>query len=104
MKKERVIISQKARSSLREIYDYIRTRSKSTETAHYVRKSMVDACLDLKRFSGYSKESYLEEFPEDYRSISIWSYVIIYVVREKEVRVLNIVHSKQDPEIRKELR
>ncbi|MCF8374052.1 MAG: type II toxin-antitoxin system RelE/ParE family toxin [Bacteroidales bacterium] len=101
IKIEKVVISRRARNSIDEIYSYVKDRSKSIETAHYVRKTILDKCLSLKHFSGYSKEPYLEEFPEDYRSVSIWSYVIIYVVRKNMVSVLNVVHGKQDPEVRK---
>lgn len=103
IKIEKVVISRKARNSIDEIYRYVKNRSKSIKTAHYVRKTILDKCLSLKNYSGYSKEPYLEEFPEDYRSISVWSYVIIYVVRNNVVRVLNVVHGKQNPEIRKSI-
>ncbi|MBN2819628.1 MAG: type II toxin-antitoxin system RelE/ParE family toxin [Bacteroidales bacterium] len=103
-KNEKVVITRRARSSIKEIYDYIKNRTKSIEPAHRVRKAIIEKCMSLKSFSGYSKEPYLEEYPEDYRSVSIWSYVIIYVVRDKEVRVLNIVHGKQEPEVRKDIK
>jgi plasmid stabilization system protein ParE len=103
VKIEKVVISRTARNSIAEIYEYVKNRSNSAETAQYVRKAIVDKCLSLKTFAGYSKEPYLEEYPEDYRSVIIWSYVIIYVVRKKIVRVLNVVHGKQDPEVRKRI-
>lgn len=59
--------------------------------------------LSLKDFSGYSKEPYLKEYLEDYRSVSLWSYIIIYLVKEKQVRVLNVVHGQEHPESRKKL-
>ena len=100
IKRERVIITRRARNSIANIYKYIKTREKSAEKAHYVRKAIIDKCFALKEFAGYSKEAYLEDYPEDYRSISIWSYVIIYTVTNKEVRILNVVHSSQSPESR----
>lgn len=100
---KRVIITRRARSSIKEIFDYVKERTKSIDTAHRVRKSIVEKCMSLKNFSGYSKEPYLEEYPEDYRSVNIWSYVIIYVSKDKETRILNIVHGKQEPKSRKDL-
>ena len=100
---EKVIISRRARKTIEEIYKYVKDRSKSVEAVHYVRKSIVDKCHSLKEFAGYAKEPYLEEYPEDYRSVSLWSYIIIFVIRKNVVRVLNIVHGKQNPEIRKNL-
>ncbi|MGV9206270.1 MAG: type II toxin-antitoxin system RelE/ParE family toxin [Promethearchaeia archaeon] len=38
-----------------------------------------------------------------YRSVSIWSFIIIYTVTEKDVRVLNVVHSSQNPESREDI-
>lgn len=101
MKRERVIIARKAQRSIKEIYEFIKNNEKSVEKAHYVRKAIIEKCLELKNFSGYSKESYLEDYPEDYRSVSIWNYVIIYTATEKEVRILNVVHSSQNTESRK---
>jgi plasmid stabilization system protein ParE len=101
MKTEKVVITRLARASLREIFDYIKKREKSLTNAHYVRQAIVNKCHSLKDFSGYSKESFLEEYPEDYRSVSIWDYVIIYLVNDNEVRVLNIVHGKRHPDTRK---
>ncbi len=101
MKVEKVVIARMARASLREIFDYIKKREKSVTRAHYVRQAIVNKCLSLKDFSGYSKESYLEEYPEDFHSVSIWDYVIIYLVNDNEIRVLNIVHGKRHPDTRK---
>ena len=103
IKKEKVVITRRARASLREIFDYIKEREKSVSKAHYVRQAIVNKCLSLKNFSGYSKESYLEEYPEGFRSVSIWDYVIIYLVNDNEVRVLNVVHGKRHPDTRKKI-
>ena len=103
LKSKDVVITRLARSSIREIYEYIKNREKSTSAAHFVRESIIKKCLSLKDFSDYSQEPYLEEYPEDYRSVSIWSYVIIYVVKEKQVRILNVVHGKEHPESRKNI-
>ncbi|MBU0766132.1 MAG: type II toxin-antitoxin system RelE/ParE family toxin [Bacteroidetes bacterium] len=103
MKKERVVITRRARASLQEIFDYIKEREKSVTKAHYVRRAIVNKCQSLKKFSGFSKETYLEEYPENFRSVSIWDYVIIYLANDKEVRILNIVHGKKHPEARKDI-
>ena len=103
LKNKEVVITRLARTSIREIYEYIKNREKSVSKSHYVRESIINKCLSLKDFSGYSKEPYLEEFPEDYRSGSLWSYVIINIVKEKQVRVLNVVHGQEHPEARKKL-
>ena len=68
-----------------------------------MRKTIISNCFELKTFSGYSKETYLENYSGDYRSVSIWSFIIIYTVTEKDVRVLNVVHSSQNPESRENI-
>ncbi|NLX72123.1 MAG: type II toxin-antitoxin system RelE/ParE family toxin [Bacteroidales bacterium] len=103
LKNKEVVITRLARTSIREIYEYIKNREKSVSKSHYVRESIINKCLSLKDFSGYSKEPYLEEFPGEYRSVSLWSYVIINIVKEKQVRVLNVVHGQEHPEARKKL-
>jgi len=103
LKREKVLITQRAQQSIKEIFNYIKNRAQSIEKAHHVRNAIIEKCIGLKKFSGYSKEKYLEEFPEDYRSVSLWNYVIIYTATKNEIRVLNVVHSHQHPESRKEL-
>lgn len=102
MKREKVVISLKARTSLREYVKYLKEEV-SPEVAERVRTGIINKCKQLKNFSGYSKEPYLEDEPLDYRSVSIGSYLIIYRVTEKEVRVLNIVHTSRHPDIRKDV-
>ena len=42
----------------------------------------------------FSKEPYLENKGKDYRSVTKWSYKIIYRITENEVRILEIVHTE----------
>jgi len=102
MKKDRIIITNKARASLRSYFEYLKVEV-SLETAQHVRDEILSKCAKLKDFSGYSKEKYLEDEPEEYRSITLWHYNIIYTVTEQEVRVLNIIHTSRNPEKRKDL-
>lgn len=102
MKKARVIISNKARASLRGYIEYLK-REVSEETAEYVRQGLITKCGQLKDFSGYSKERYLADEPIEYRSVTQWDYNIIYTVTKDEVRVLNIIHTSRHPDKRKEI-
>lgn len=96
MKKERIIISFKARKSLRDFHNYL-VREVSKETAEYIVKGILHRCRQLKDFSGFSKEPNLEELPGDYRSVTQWNFKIIYSVEKDEIRVLNIIHTSRDP-------
>jgi len=71
LKNKEVVITRFSRISIRKIGDYIKNREKSVSIAHYVRESIISKCLSLKDFSGYSKEPYLEEYLEDFRSVSL---------------------------------
>jgi plasmid stabilization system protein ParE len=102
MKKRRVIISFKARNSLHEYYEYLR-KEVSKETAEYVKNGILQRCTQLKDFSGFSKEFYLDELPGDYRSITQWKYKIIYKVTENEVHILNIIHTSRSTDKLKDI-
>jgi plasmid stabilization system protein ParE len=97
MKRRRVIISFKARNSLREFHSFLMQKV-SKEIADYVIKGILQRCRQLGNFSGFSKEYYLEELPGEYRSVTQWSYKIIYKLEMEEIRVLNIIHTSRDPE------
>ena len=103
LKKKKVVITRLARSSIHEIYEFVKQKEKSVEIAHYVRKGILDKCFELEDFSGYSNEPCLEDYSVDYRSVSKWSYIIIYSTKDEVVRVLNVLHGKEKPESRKKL-
>jgi len=44
----------------------------------------------------FSSESYLAHKGNEYRSVTKWSYKIIYRIREKEVRILEIIHTSRN--------
>lgn len=102
IRKTRVIISHKARASLRGYYEYLRDEV-SEETARHVKNGIISKCKSLKNFSGYSIETYLEEEPVEYRSVSKWEYNIIFLVKNDEIHVLNIIHTKMHPDKRKDI-
>ena len=99
IKREKVVISRKAHESIKSIFNRLR-REVSLETAQNVRDSIIEKCKGLKNFSGYSKEHYLEG---DYRSITIWDYVVIYRVVKDVVRILNVIHTSMHPDQRKDI-
>jgi len=94
-----VVISQSAQRSIKEIYDYIKKRE-SKAVAHKVRETLIVRCKELGQFSGYSKEHYLDSLEGDYRSVTIWDYIIIYRVSELEIRILQIIHASRHPDKR----
>lgn len=101
IKREKIVISEKAKAFIKRIVEYLKEEA-TPEIAEKVRKGILTECKDLKNFSGYSKERYLEEEPGDFRSVHKWDYIIIYTVTEKEVRILNISHASMHPDTRKD--
>jgi len=103
LRKDKVVISNKARNSIKEIFEEIKERKQSVSIAHYVRKGILDKCLELKNFSGYSQEEFLKDLSGNYKSVSKWNYLIIFTVSDNEVRVLNVVHTGKHPNARKDI-
>ncbi len=99
--KKKIVVSYKARSSIKNISDYLKENA-SPEVAKYVRDGIFAKCKSLKDFSGYSVERFLEDEPEKYQSVTHWDYNIIFKVVINQVRVLNVVHCKQHPSVRKQ--
>lgn len=102
MRRNKVIFSLKAKDSLRDIIIYLKQNA-SSAVAEHVRKGLIEKCKSLEDFSGYAKERYLDDLPEEYRSICKWDYVIIYQLRDKEIWILNIIHTRRHPMKRKDI-
>lgn len=102
IKRNKVIISFKARESLKSHIEYLK-REVSEATASYIRNGILDKCHQLKDFSGYSRERYLENEPVEYRSVTKWNFNIIYTRNDDEIRILNIIHTSQHPSQRKNI-
>ena len=85
-----------AKNSLDQIYDHI--AKDSTSAARHVKKSLVNLAHSLNDFpEKYSREEYLIEEPENYRSVSKWSYKIIYEVTEEYLILADVFHTRQHP-------
>lgn len=95
MKSYRVIWDNSAKESLKLIVQYIRKESPSA--AKKVRAELLKLTASLKKLpERFSVEPYLEHKGKQYRSVTKWSYKIIYRIGEKEVRVLEILHTSRD--------
>jgi plasmid stabilization system protein ParE len=102
MQSEKVVISKKAQESIKKIFNFVR-RESSLNTAQKVKAEIMHRCKNLKDFSGYSKERYLDELKNEYRSVTVWDYNIIYRVTTNNVRVLNVIHTSMHPDKRKDI-
>lgn len=63
-----------------------------------VKKALVKLAHSLSNFpEKYSVEEYLADEPENYRSVSKWSYKIIYEISEDCIIIADIFHTSQHP-------
>lgn len=85
-----------AKERLDEIYDYI--AQDSVSAARHVKKELIKLAGNLNDFpEKYSKEEFLIDKPENYRSVSKWSYKIIYEITEECLIIVDIFHTSQHP-------
>ena len=86
----------KAKENLDRIYDFI--AEDSVSAARYVKKNLVKLAHSLNDFpEKYSREEYLTNEPENYRSVSKWSYKIIYEVTDECLIIADVFHTSQHP-------
>ena len=102
LNRKKVIISRLAQESILEIHAYLKKKS-TLETARYVKANIIAKCKSLSAFSGYSEERFLKKLDGNYKSVTIWSYVIVFSQTDKEIRILNVIHSSRHPDKRKRL-
>jgi plasmid stabilization system protein ParE len=87
---------KRAKGNLDKIYDKIAEDSENA--ARYVKKELIKLAHSLNDFpEKYSKEEYLADEPENYRSVAKWSYKIIYEVTEECIIIADIFHTSQHP-------
>ncbi|MGR9012171.1 MAG: type II toxin-antitoxin system RelE/ParE family toxin [Gammaproteobacteria bacterium] len=88
-----VIWSEIAKTDLRAIYNYIANDSK-----HYAKKVAQDIREKTDILSGLPNMGRVVPEMEDkyIRELSLYSYRIIYEVKNEQVYILTIVHKRQD--------
>jgi len=93
-----------AKNNLDEIYAYI--AKDSIIAAQRVKKELVKLAHSLNDFpEKFSIEEFLANEPENYRSVTKWSYKIIYEVTEQYIIIVDIFHTSQHPsKIKKDIK
>jgi plasmid stabilization system protein ParE len=101
-KRYRVIWDTRAKESLKSIILYI--KEESPAAARKVRSELLKLTASLNKMpERFSMEPYLEHKGNEYRSIAKWSYKIIYRVAEEEVRILEIIHTRRNTTVIKDI-
>ena len=93
-----------AKENLDFIYDFI--AKDSIPAAKKVKKELVYLTQSLNDFpEKYQADEFLADEPGNYRSVSKWSYKIIYEITDKCIIIADIFHTSQHPaKIRKSVR
>jgi len=93
-----------AKNNLDDIYTFI--AEDSIAAARKVKKELIKLAHSLNDFpEKFSIEEYLVDEPENFRSVSKWSYKIIYEVTEEYIIIIDVFHTSQHPsKIKKEIR
>ena len=75
--KELLSPEKRRNPSVRNLRTFIK-QEKSVETAKKVKSAIISRCRNLAYFSGYSPEPYLSELGNDYRSVYLWSAIVLF--------------------------
>ena len=85
-----------AKNNLDDIYAYI--AEDSVAAARKVKKELIKLAHSLNDFpKKFSIEEYLADEPENFRSVSKWSYKIIYEIAEECIIIVDVFHTSQHP-------
>lgn len=87
---------KKAKENLDSIHDYI--AKDSIRAARYVKKEIIKLAHSLNDFpEKYSEEENLISEPGNFRSVSKWSYKIIYEITNDCLIIVDIFQTSQHP-------
>jgi len=87
---------RQAKENLDAISDYI--AEDSVLAAKRVKKELINLAGSLNNFpEKFSTEDYLADVPGNYRSVSKWSYKIIYEVTDDCIIIADVFHTSQRP-------
>ncbi len=93
-----------AKKNLDDIFEYI--AEDSITAARKVKKELLKLAHSLNDFpEKFSVEEFLANEPENYRSVTKWSYKIIYEVTEDYIIIVDVFHTSQHPsKIKKDIK
>lgn len=84
--------------SLKRMYDFRKSHS-GVDTARKFRKDLFDALEGLKNFPRLGKkETSLVDFESEYRSLIVEKCKIIYRIGEKEIFIIEVFDTRQNPD------
>jgi plasmid stabilization system protein ParE len=92
-----------AAQSLQGIFEII--KEESPIQAKRVKDALLLLARSLDDFpEKFSKEFYLADEPNNYRSVSKWSYKMVYEVTDDEIIIVMLFHGRQGQEVMERLK
>jgi plasmid stabilization system protein ParE len=87
----------KATKALRKYYAYYKENA-SPEVAERFASAIMEAVETLlDQPERYPIDRHLSHLPQQYRSIAVWNFKIVYEFTGFEIFILHIYHTKQSP-------
>ncbi len=93
----KVIWTKQAKEALRSIYDYY--KEKSLQGAKNVKSDLLHSPKTIH----FSKQYQVDDINPKYRRIVVRDYKVLYKEDKEAIQVMDIVSTKQSPEILKKL-
>ena len=98
MQTYKVFLSDLAKADLQNIVSYI-SGIESITRAKYVERGILSEMKKLEHFpTAYPIDRYASTDEKTIRFILKWSYKILFFVDIKEIQIVGIFHTAQDPE------
>ena len=93
----KIIWTNQAKEALKDIYLYY--KSKSIQGANNVKRDLLQSPKTIY----YSKQYQVDEINPKYRRIVVRDFKVLYKENEGVIKVMDIVNTRQSPEILKHL-
>jgi toxin ParE1/3/4 len=87
-------VSRSVKAELDDIWVYVATESGSLEIADRVVATITDTFLQLAQHPHLGRQR--DDLRPGLRSVTAGSYVVVYRVDGKNVRILHVVHGRRD--------
>lgn len=91
----KIVWTKQAKEALKEIYDYY--KDKSPQGAKNIRSELLKAPKSIY----FSKQYQVDDINPKYRRIVVHHYKILYKESKSTIQVMDIVSTRQSPEVLK---
>ena len=92
----KLVWDKEALLELKEAYNYL--KKESLPSAKKVRKSILETASELPKYPEiYSLDRFKKGNTNDYRAFEKYHYRVTYRIKEKEIRILRVRHTKREP-------